>query len=1342
MDPNQALQHAAAVCREAVRLGIADQETLRQLYQEYSGFLQRGVQGSFAQLLLSRKLIDQHGYAQLNRAVTGSSGSDPQLPLLTSRTSGVVQLGTSGFTPPLSGALSRQALAAGLPGPPLPGPPMPGRPMPGPPLPGPPLADPPTDPYGRVLTPPRAPQAPAPQPDLLIPQGLDLSAEEEDGGLDLVIPDKLDFKEEAPLQLSVGTPPSGPSNPGLTFDVLDPAEIGSTADSNSNEPAIPDPSAAFYASSGDSLPGSGQSGSGQPDPEPEAEQEPPKVGDVIDGYQLTGMIGRGGMGVIYKARKQGSQDDYALKVLLGVQDAGADRRRQRFRREVEAMRRLDHENIVGVHDYGRHGLFDWYTMDLVEGKDFEKLLEENALEPAEKMRVYEDICAAMAHAHERSVIHRDLKPQNVLVDERTKRGHVLDFGLAKILDQGVGMTRTGSALGTPFYMAPEQLKSAKHIDARADVFSLGVILYEITTGTRPFLGQTAAEVGNKILTIEPPPPSKLKPDLHPDIDAMVVKALDKDPDHRYPDAQALYADLVKHRKGLGVEKASKLRELQKFAEKNKTALIAVASTAAVMSVVLIAVIGYLRPDKKRPRKVAQKTEVVDKSQGDDDDEKTEEKSGKKTEKTAKKTEKQPSKDPSPRPTASQTPRPSSSPSPRPSREPSPSPSGQPSSSPSPSPSVEPTPARARTPIELARDALTAPRESETPGCEGVKRDNDPKALRELVLALEAGLLPAMATGDLHHAERALTELKSNPRFQLAGLKDEVEHDIDTLLKLRALVGKLVEDKADRLKNLQLYGGERLPAAQRPEVLRGGYVKLGLQGQGDHWLVLDPCALDVKTLRELVVDKSQESASARYALAVLAIYRGANERDVDQDLTEALRTTDQLRDQSTNAVKRRRALAAWLSQTRLDTWRALEDEAADQWRELDKVRKQPAAHLKKLELFVEDYGRTEAYLDRRKDLIGHLTDHRGLEDLLEGKTRSGGSQVRWQFKSGDEARDFEVYPFDDKGDDPRPFRAEAQARGLFLENARLSLELHDLQSDEGALKLSSQGSSLINVFHSGVTQALDPNAGWKILWKDRPLKNVGDTRARKFEKEKEVIFKRGEKDGTRDFMLRFPQEKLSVPLKEFDRPPRDVFLGVEAQGDLRVSEIELEWRKKEQKGQQELLRKALVTRRQLAVEARYGLEHGFVLARDQPELLTGFLLTGKWEAGRSELRARAESELWTLQFAEYGVLRFKLALSDGPGARLLMRDSAVRSGGNGPQWRLPQLQNADPDRYREVTCYFDLPARAATVVVDGVRLETIIDKVPPKAYFGLELLGRTEAKLKELSLVQFRPRKGL
>ncbi|MBL4849401.1 MAG: protein kinase [Planctomycetes bacterium] len=287
----------------------------------------------------------------------------------------------------------------------------------------------------------------------------------------------------------------------------------------------------------------------------------PEPGDVFGNFRLVREIGRGGMGVIYEAQKIGTEDSFALKTLHVGNSGGSSKRRIRFQREVEALRRLTHPNIVAVHDFGRKGPYDFYAMDYIVGRELKEAINNDDMSPREKLDVFVQICEGVAHAHERNVIHRDLKPANVLLNA-DNTAFVLDFGLAKLSDESLELTKTGAALGTPYYMAPEQIKSPKDVDTRVDVFALGVILYELMTGVRPFQGQTAGEVTHKIINTDPPKPTSLNEKLRPALDAIVFKAIEKDAEVRYQTVDELRREVAKYRRGDRVRDAGDVAQFK------------------------------------------------------------------------------------------------------------------------------------------------------------------------------------------------------------------------------------------------------------------------------------------------------------------------------------------------------------------------------------------------------------------------------------------------------------------------------------------------------------------------------------------------------------------------------------------------------------------------------------------------------------------------------------------------------------------------------------------------------------------------------------------------------------
>src|SRR5580704_7647962 len=212
----------------------------------------------------------------------------------------------------------------------------------------------------------------------------------------------------------------------------------------------------------------------------------PKVAYFGD-YELLEEIARGGMGVVYKARQMSLNRPVALKMILAGEWATPEAR-QRFRAEAEAAANLQHPNIVAIHEVGEHEGQQYFSMDFVVGKNLAELVRGDPLS-AERAALYVKTIAEAVHfAHQRGILHRDLKPQNVLIDAED-RPRITDFGLAKRVDTDSGLTRTGDVLGSPSYMPPEQAESRPdQVGPQSDVYSLGAILYELLTGRPPFRG--------------------------------------------------------------------------------------------------------------------------------------------------------------------------------------------------------------------------------------------------------------------------------------------------------------------------------------------------------------------------------------------------------------------------------------------------------------------------------------------------------------------------------------------------------------------------------------------------------------------------------------------------------------------------------------------------------------------------------------------------------------------------------------------------------------------------------------------------------------------------------------
>jgi eukaryotic-like serine/threonine-protein kinase len=265
-------------------------------------------------------------------------------------------------------------------------------------------------------------------------------------------------------------------------------------------------------------------------------------------YEILGELGRGAMGVVYRATDPVIGRPVAVKsIRLSEEGTGLTRNEllSRFQTEARAAGLLTHPNIVVVYDAGEENSVYYITMELVEGKSLQSLLDGGHAFPVPRvLRILEQACSALAFAHERNVVHRDIKPANLMLtaDDTVK---VTDFGTAKILQFGT-VQQTTHVMGTPSYMSPEQVKG-RPVDGRSDIFSLGVVLYEMLTGEKPFPGQSITTVIYKIVNEDPVPPRQLNPSIHPGLNEIVLKALAKEPEVRYQTCREMLEDLKSYR---------------------------------------------------------------------------------------------------------------------------------------------------------------------------------------------------------------------------------------------------------------------------------------------------------------------------------------------------------------------------------------------------------------------------------------------------------------------------------------------------------------------------------------------------------------------------------------------------------------------------------------------------------------------------------------------------------------------------------------------------------------------------------------------------------------------------
>ena len=273
---------------------------------------------------------------------------------------------------------------------------------------------------------------------------------------------------------------------------------------------------------------------------------PPAAERRVGDYELLEELGRGGMGVVYRARQLSLGREVAVKFLLHGALAG-DQAMARFRAEAEAVANLQHPHIVAIYEIGEDRGRHFQAMELVAGRSLAEVLRGGPLPAIRAAGYLRSVAEALHYAHEQGVLHRDLKPANVLIDQRDEP-RVTDFGLAKRLSDAPGgtplpeLTLSGQVLGTPAYIPPEQAAGGA-VDARSDVYSLGALLYHLIVGRPPFVGESATQVLRLVAETEPIAPSLLNPSLPRDLETISLKCLEKEPARRYGTAHALANDL-------------------------------------------------------------------------------------------------------------------------------------------------------------------------------------------------------------------------------------------------------------------------------------------------------------------------------------------------------------------------------------------------------------------------------------------------------------------------------------------------------------------------------------------------------------------------------------------------------------------------------------------------------------------------------------------------------------------------------------------------------------------------------------------------------------------------------
>lgn len=288
---------------------------------------------------------------------------------------------------------------------------------------------------------------------------------------------------------------------------------------------------------------------------PTIESQPDLIGKQIGDYKIIREIGHGGMAIVYEAYQQSLDRNVAIKIIPRALVEEPEYL-ERFKREATAAARLNHPNIVSIHGFGQFSNTYYYVMDKAKGKTLDNLIEEKKRELLKSaqhfniddaLKIITQTASALSYAHKQGVIHRDIKPGNLMIDEESGRALITDFGLARSA-KWEKITPRATLFGTPAYMSPEQ-SSGKELDKRTDIYSLGAVLYEMLTGRMPYPGSNALEVIDKVKTEPIVPPRSINPNITHGIESIILKTMSKDIRLRYQDMDELIYDIRRYQEG-------------------------------------------------------------------------------------------------------------------------------------------------------------------------------------------------------------------------------------------------------------------------------------------------------------------------------------------------------------------------------------------------------------------------------------------------------------------------------------------------------------------------------------------------------------------------------------------------------------------------------------------------------------------------------------------------------------------------------------------------------------------------------------------------------------------------